>query len=79
MLENIGTFLGRQWQSGLEILILAGVIYSIYLYLRGTHGARILIGLAVVFLTRVKRTQLDRQAIDSIKKIVTHQALVHCA
>jgi diadenylate cyclase len=58
MLENIGTFLGRQWQSGLEILILAGVIYSIYLYLRGTHGARILIGLAVVFLTLTLVSQL---------------------
>jgi diadenylate cyclase len=39
------------WTSGLEILILATILYYIYLYLRGTHGARILIGLALVFLT----------------------------
>lgn len=39
------------WTSGLEILILAAILYYIYLYLRGTHGARILIGLALVFLT----------------------------
>ena len=39
------------WTSGLDILILSAILYYIYLYLRGTHGARILIGLALVFLT----------------------------
>jgi diadenylate cyclase len=39
------------WTSGLEILILSAILYYVYLYLRGTHGARILIGVALVFLT----------------------------
>jgi diadenylate cyclase len=39
------------WTSGMEILIIASILYYIYLYLRGTHGARILIGVALVFLT----------------------------
>lgn len=58
MLETLGMFLGRHWQSGVEILILTAVVYWVYLYLRGTHGARILIGLAVVFLTLTLVSQL---------------------
>ena len=38
------------WSSALEILILSAILYYIYLSLRGTRGARILIGLALVFL-----------------------------
>ena len=39
------------WTAGIEILIVSSILYYIYLYLRGTHGARILIGVALVFLT----------------------------
>ena len=45
------SLIAAYWTSGLEILILSTFLYYIYLYLRGTHGARILIGLALVFLT----------------------------
>ena len=58
MLDAILSFLRAQWTSGVEIVILAAVIYYIYLYLRGTHGARILIGLALVFLTLTLVSQL---------------------
>ena len=58
MLEAIGKFLSENWTSGVEILILAVVLYYIFLYLRGTHGARILIGLALVFLTLTLVSQL---------------------
>ena len=51
MFEQAVAFLQEQWTSGIEIVILAAVIYYIYLYLRGTHGARILLGLALIFLT----------------------------
>lgn len=51
MLESIGNFLSANWASAVEIGILSVVLYYVYLYLRGTHGARILIGLALVFLT----------------------------
>jgi len=56
--EAIGKFLAANWTSGIEILILAIVLYYIFLYLRGTHGARILIGLALVFLTLTLVSQL---------------------
>lgn len=58
MLDATFGFLKAQWTSGVEIAILAAVIYYIYLYLRGTHGARILIGLALVFLTLTLVSQL---------------------
>ncbi len=51
-------FLRNSWAFGLEILILSAIIYNLYLYLRGTHGARILIGLALVFLTLTLISQL---------------------
>jgi diadenylate cyclase len=58
MLEAAAKFLNESWSSGVEILILAVVLYYSYLYLRGTHGARILIGLALVFLTLTLVSQL---------------------
>lgn len=58
MLEKARAFLSANWTSGVEIIILATVLYYIYLYLRGTHGARILIGLALVFLTLTLVSQL---------------------
>ena len=51
-------FVRENWTSGLEILILSAILYYIYLYLRGTHGARILIGLALVFLSLTFISQL---------------------
>ncbi|MEI6071813.1 MAG: diadenylate cyclase CdaA [Verrucomicrobiae bacterium] len=58
MLETAAKFLSANWTSGVEVLILAVVLYYSYLYLRGTHGARILIGLALVFLTLTLVSQL---------------------
>lgn len=51
MLDTIGKFIAENWRTPVEIGILSVVLYYIYIYLRGTHGARILIGLALVFLT----------------------------
>jgi len=58
MIEGIGKFIAENWRAPVEIGILAVVLYYIYLYLRGTHGARILIGLALVFLTLTFFSQL---------------------
>ncbi len=41
MFEQSTLFLREQWTSAVEVGILAVVIYYIYTYLRGTHGARI--------------------------------------
>lgn len=51
-------FIRSSWTSGLEILILSTILYNLYLYLRGTHAARILIGLALIFLTLTFISQL---------------------
>ena len=58
MFEQFTLFLRQQWTSAVEVGILAVVIYYIYTYLRGTHGARILIGLALVFLTLTLVSQI---------------------
>ncbi|MEI8312477.1 MAG: TIGR00159 family protein, partial [Verrucomicrobiota bacterium] len=58
MSESVGSFLRENWTSGVEIAILTVVLYYTYLYLRGTHGARILIGLALVFLTLTLVSQI---------------------
>ena len=40
-----------KWRSAFEIILLSVVIYYGYLYFRGTRGAKVLTGLAIVFLT----------------------------
>jgi diadenylate cyclase len=58
LLNHLFSFARTTWTSGLEILILSAILYNLYLYLRGTHAARILIGLALVFLTLTFISQL---------------------
>src|SRR5437762_265389 len=41
----------KSWRSIFEIILLSVVIYYGYLYFRGTRGAKVLTGLAIVFLT----------------------------
>jgi diadenylate cyclase len=58
MLDAVFRFVAGNWTAAIEIAILAVVLYYVYLYLRGTHGARILIGLALVFLTLTLVSQI---------------------
>lgn len=58
MLETVGKFVAEHWRTPVEVGILSVVLYYIYVYLRGTHGARILIGLALVFLTLTFMSQI---------------------
>src|SRR3954464_15376354 len=51
ILHDIGQLLLRGWRSAFEILLLSVVIYYGYLYFRGTRGAKVLTGLAIIFLT----------------------------
>ncbi|HEY2104009.1 MAG TPA: diadenylate cyclase CdaA [Chthoniobacterales bacterium] len=48
----------RGWRSAIEILLLSVGIYYGYLYFRGTRGAKVLTGLAIVFLTLTLISQL---------------------
>src|SRR5439155_1032602 len=41
----------KGWRSIFEVILLSVVIYYGYLYFRGTRGAKVLTGLAIVFLT----------------------------
>src|SRR5205807_5958266 len=41
----------KSWRSMIEIILLSVVIYYGYLYFRGTRGAKVLTGLAIIFLT----------------------------
>jgi diadenylate cyclase len=51
ILHDIGQLLLKGWRSAFEILLLSVVIYYGYLYFRGTRGAKVLTGLAIIFLT----------------------------
>lgn len=44
-------FFRQQWNSAVEIALLTVAIYYLYLYFRGTRGARVLTGLALFLVT----------------------------
>ena len=50
-LRYVGDFIARHWEKGVEILVIAAVIYALLLMLRGTRGAGMLrgLGLLIVF------------------------------
>src|ERR1700704_5649759 len=50
MINRIVHLLVVGWRSAFEIVLLTVVIYYGYLYFRGTRGAKVLTGLAIVFL-----------------------------
>ncbi len=58
MIKSVLEFLAGSWTSGVEILIIAFVLYFAYRNLHRTYGARILIGLALIFLTLTLVSQL---------------------
>src|SRR5256714_419240 len=51
MMQEILPLWFKSWRSIIEIILLSVGIYYGYLYFRGTRGAKVLTGLAVVFLT----------------------------
>src|SRR5712672_4428771 len=51
MMQQILQFWVERWRSFFEIILLSVGIYYGYLYFRGTRGAKVLTGLAIVFLT----------------------------
>src|SRR4030088_3796762 len=50
MTQEILQFWFKSWRSIIEILLLSVGIYYGYVYFRGTRGAKVLTGLAIVFL-----------------------------
>lgn len=51
MLPPLLHFIAQEWNSAIEILVLAVGIYYGYRYFRGTRGARVLTGLALFLVT----------------------------
>jgi diadenylate cyclase len=47
---NFIQFVAANWTAGIEILLLAVSIYYGYLYFRGTRGAKVFTGLAILFI-----------------------------
>jgi len=58
MIETAWNFIQTNWTSAVEIGILGVVLYFVYTYLKGTRGARILMGLALIFITLTLISQL---------------------
>ena len=50
MIDRIIHLIAVGWRSAFEIVLLTVVTYYGYLYFRGTRGAKVLTGLAIVFL-----------------------------
>ena len=59
-LDSLAAFASGNWRSAIEIGILWLVIYHGYLYFRGTRGAKVLTGLALILLTLIFVSQLLR-------------------
>ena len=53
-------YIAGNWRSGIEIAILWVVIYYLYLYFRGTRGAKVLTGFALIFVSLIFISQLLR-------------------
>ncbi|MDQ3626774.1 MAG: diadenylate cyclase, partial [Verrucomicrobiota bacterium] len=58
MMPQVLQFWMDQWRSFIEIALLSVGIYYGYLYFKGTRGAKVLTGLAIVFLTLTLISQL---------------------
>jgi len=58
MIEQFIQLCLRSWRSAFEIILLSVGIYYGYVYFRGTRGAKVLTGLAIVFLTLTLISQL---------------------
>ncbi len=62
-LNTITDYLRDNWTASIEIGIITVVLYYVYKYLKGTRGARILIGIAVIFITLTLISQIFELAV----------------
>ena len=58
MIQHVWQFCLERWRSAFEIVLLSVALYYGYLYFKGTRGAKVLTGLAIVFLTLTLISQL---------------------
>ena len=57
-MEPVIEFIGTRWTGAVEVVLLAVLLYYGYLYFRGTPGAKILVGLALIFISLTLASQL---------------------
>ncbi len=73
-MEVVLDFLQEHWRSAVEILILWVFIYQLYRTFRATRGARILVGLAMIFVVLTLASQLLQ--LEVMQFIITRAAVV---
>ena len=73
-MEVVLEFLQEHWRSAVEILILWVFIYQFYRTFRATRGARILVGLAMIFVALPLASQLLQ--LEVMQFIITRVAVV---
>lgn len=57
-MEPVIEFISTNWTSAVEVVLLTVLLYYGYLYFRGTPGAKILVGLALLFISLTLASQL---------------------
>ena len=53
------TLTNIRWQDGLDILLVAILIYQLFLFIKGTRAVQIIIGLVVIFIAYLLARQLE--------------------
>jgi len=53
------TLTNIRWQDGLDILLVAILIYQLFLFIKGTRAVQIIIGLVVIFVAFLAARQLE--------------------
>lgn len=81
MIEEITRYIGRlvrtfNWRDGLEIALIAGVVYLVYRSLRGTRGARVVRGFIFALVTSFVVVRLLTDYLHMERLMVLYTTLV---
>ena len=55
-----------RWQDGIDVLLVAAILYRVLLLIKGTRAAQMLIGIGVLFITLIMSEYLGLYTIDWI-------------
>jgi diadenylate cyclase len=55
-----------RWQDGIDILLVAAILYRVLLIIKGTRAAQMLIGIGVLFIALIMSEYLGLYTIDWI-------------
>jgi diadenylate cyclase len=64
--EFFDTYLGGSWTSIVDILLVAIVIYWIFILIRGTRAVRIVLGLSILYLVYLAAQALDLRLLSAL-------------